>query len=37
MKTYVFQVVVEPGEDRWAAVCLLLERQGAATWGYTRE
>ena len=37
MKTYVFQVVVEPDEDRWAAICPLLERQGAATWGYTRE
>lgn len=37
MKTYVFKVVVEPDEDRWIAVCPALEKQGAATWGYTRE
>ena len=36
MKTYVFRVVVEPDEDRWAAYCPLLESLGAATWGYTR-
>ena len=37
MKTYVFRVIVEPDEDRWAAVCPVLEKQGAATWGDTRE
>ncbi len=37
MKTYVFRVVVEPDEDRWSAICPMLESQGAATWGHTRE
>lgn len=37
MKTYTFNVVLEPDEDRWYAECPLLVRQGAATWGYTRE
>jgi predicted RNase H-like HicB family nuclease len=37
MKTYTFNVIVEPDEDRWYAECPLLVRQGAATWGYTRE
>ena len=37
MKTYVFPVVLEPDEARWVAVCPALEKQGAATWGYTRE
>lgn len=37
MKTYTFNVIVEPDEDRWHAYCPALERQGAATWGYTRE
>ena len=37
MKTYVFRVVVEPDEDRWHAYCPVLEKYGAATWGYTRE
>jgi predicted RNase H-like HicB family nuclease len=37
VKTYTFNVVVEPDEDRWYAECPLLVRQGAATWGYTRE
>ena len=35
MKTYVFRVVVEPDENRWAAYCPVLEKYGAATWGYT--
>jgi predicted RNase H-like HicB family nuclease len=35
--TYTFKVVVEPDEDRWRAYCPVLEAQGAATWGYTRE
>jgi predicted RNase H-like HicB family nuclease len=37
MKTYTFHVVVEPDEDRWYAECPVLVRQGAASWGYTRE
>ena len=37
MKTYTFKVVVEPDEDRWHAYCPLLERQGAATWGASRQ
>jgi predicted RNase H-like HicB family nuclease len=37
MKTYTFNVVVEPDEDRWHAFCPVLVRQGAATWGYTKE
>ena len=42
MKTYSFKVVVEPDEDAqgnpaWHAYCPALERQGAATFGRTRE
>ncbi|NVM57922.1 MAG: type II toxin-antitoxin system HicB family antitoxin [Desulfobacterales bacterium] len=37
MKSYVFRVVVEPDEDRWFAYCPLLQKQGGATWGDTRE
>ena len=37
MKTYVFRVVVQPDEDRWAAYCPALEKYAAATWGNTRE
>lgn len=37
MKTYLFKVVVEPDEDRWSACCPVLLKQGAATWGTTRE
>jgi len=37
MKTYTFNVVVEPDEDRWHAYCPALHQQGAATWGSTRE
>jgi len=37
VKTYVFRVVVEPDEDRWSAYCPVLEKYGAATWGYTAE
>ena len=37
MKTYTFQVVVEPDEERWHAYCPALENRGASTWGYTRE
>ncbi len=37
MTTYAFKVVVEPDEDRWFACCPMLEKYGAATWGYTKE
>ena len=37
MKTYIFRVVVEPDDDRWAAYCPALEKYAAATWGYTKE
>ena len=37
MKTYTFKVVIEPDEDRWFAYCPALEKEGAATWGYTRK
>ena len=36
-KTYVFKVIIEPDEDQWFACCPILEYNGAATWGYTRE
>ena len=36
-KTYVFNVVIEPGKDVWSAYCPALLTAGAATWGYTRE
>jgi predicted RNase H-like HicB family nuclease len=37
MKTYTFNIVVEPDEDSWRAYCPVLEPQGASTWGDTRE
>ena len=37
MKTYTFQVVIEPDEDRWRAYCPELEEYGGSTWGYTQE
>ena len=37
MKTYTFNLVVEPDEDRWHAYCPALVRQGAATWGNTEQ
>ena len=37
MKTYTFNVVVEPDEDRWHAYCPALHQQGEATWGNTRQ
>jgi predicted RNase H-like HicB family nuclease len=37
MKSYTFKVIVVPDEDRWHAYCPALERQGASTWGHTRE
>jgi predicted RNase H-like HicB family nuclease len=37
MKTYLFQVVVEPDEDVWHAYCPALVSHGGSTWGMTRE
>jgi predicted RNase H-like HicB family nuclease len=37
MRTYTFNIVVEPDEDRWHAYCPALHGKGAATWGHTRE
>ena len=37
MKTYTFQVIIEPDEDVWRAYCPELEKRGGATWGYTQE
>jgi predicted RNase H-like HicB family nuclease len=37
MKTYIFKAVVEPDDDRWSAYCPALLKQGAATWGNTKE
>ena len=37
MKSYTFNVLVEPDEDRWFARCPALEHRGGATWGHTRE
>lgn len=37
MKTYTFNVIVEPDEDRFHAYCPVLQQQGAATWGHTEE
>ncbi len=36
-KSFTFNVVVEPDEDRWHAYCPALEKYGAATWGNTKE
>ena len=35
-KSFTFEVVVEPDEDRWHAYCPALEKYGAATWGKTK-
>ena len=37
MTTYIFKVVVEPDEDKWSAYCPALLKQGASTWGDTKE
>ena len=37
MQTYVFRVVVEPDEDKWAVHCPALLKYAATSWGYTRE
>ena len=37
MKTYVFRVVVEPDEDKWAVHCPALLKYAATSWGDTQE
>ena len=37
MRTFNFQIVIEPDEDAWTAYCPALIEQGASTWGSTRE
>ena len=37
VKTYVFQIDLEPDEEGWRAVFFPLEHIGASTWGNTRE
>ena len=37
VKTYVFRVVVEPDEDKWAVHCPALLKYAATSWGDTRE
>ena len=37
MKTYVFQVELEPDGESWRASYPAWEKIGAATWGYTKE
>ncbi len=37
MKTYVFRVVVEPDEDKWAVHCPALLKHAATSWGDTQE
>lgn len=36
-KTYIFRVVIEQDRDAWSAYCPELLKQGAATWGHTRQ
>jgi predicted RNase H-like HicB family nuclease len=37
VKTYLFDLIVEPDEDIWRAWVPGLEAKGAATWGKSRE
>ena len=37
MKSYIFQIELEPDEEGWRAFYLPLEDVGASTWGKTRE
>lgn len=37
MKTYIFQVTLEPDAEGWRAFFPPLEDKGASTWGKTRE
>ena len=36
VKTYVFRVVVEPDEEKWAVYCPVLLKYAATSWGDTR-
>ncbi|OGY35885.1 MAG: hypothetical protein A3E36_03580 [Candidatus Andersenbacteria bacterium RIFCSPHIGHO2_12_FULL_45_11b] len=36
MKSYLFDIIVEPDGKAWHAYCPALEKWGAATWGQTR-
>ena len=36
VKTYVFRVVVEPDEEKWAVHCPVLLKYAATSWGDTR-
>lgn len=37
MKTYIFQVVLEPAEGAWHVCVPEFEHLGAATWGKTQD
>lgn len=37
MKSYLFEVIIEPDEDVFHAYVPVLEERGASTWGYTKE
>jgi len=37
IRSYVFNVIIEPDEDGWFAHCPALEKRGAATWGKTKK
>ena len=37
MKTYIFRVVLEPDEEKWAVYCPALSKFAATSWGDTRE
>jgi len=37
MRTYTFNIVVEPDEDCWHAYCPALHEKGSPLWGHTRE
>ncbi len=37
MKSYLFEVIIEPDEDVFDAYVPVLEERGASTWGYTKE
>lgn len=37
VKSYVFQIELEPDDDGWRAFCPHWENIGASTWGQTQE
>jgi len=37
MKSYIFQVELEPDEEGWRAFFPPLEQRGASTWGKTKD